>query len=38
MNLALPIEEAYRDSKDNNTTLQLVLYIRRKSRFRYRHT
>lgn len=40
MNSALPIEEAYRDSKDNNTTLQLhvVLYIRRKSRFRYRHT
>ena len=25
MNFALPIEEAYRDSKDNNTTLQLVL-------------
>ena len=25
MNSALPIEEAYRDSKDNNTTLQLVL-------------
>jgi hypothetical protein len=25
MNSALPIKEAYRDSKDNNTTLQLVL-------------